>query len=429
MKLSIQLFCVSVILTATGIAQEPEQLKELRFKFEVAIAEERKPLKEFEKQYRAQLQKLEGSMQAAGDLKKLLAAREELKRFGSGNTKGFPELERLQGIYKKEKEAIVSKSSGAEKRVIGAYQKKLSELQKRLTQEGKIDAAVKVAAAIEKLKQSGIAVTSPSIPMMKAGSSTTASATKEKPYENSLGMRFVPVPINGGPTNRQRVLFSIWETRVKDYEQFISDYRQIKWEPQPDQKSSHAAVKASWDDAVVFCKWLTEKDREKGILGENEIYRLPSDHEWSCAVGIGRTENAEDGPFSQGGKIKDKFPWGKGFPPPADSGNYNGEEARGDPALPFEPISGYNDGFVRTSPVGSFNASRLGLYDLGGNVWEWCQDWLYSDKTSHRVFRGGAYNLSSEQPLLSSARGGNPPGARLTTVGFRIVIAPVAQNP
>jgi hypothetical protein len=55
----------------------------------------------------------------------------------------------------------------------------------------------------------------------KAAAPTTITATKDAPFVNTLGMKFVPVPITGGPTNGQRVLFSIWETRVQDFEVFL----------------------------------------------------------------------------------------------------------------------------------------------------------------------------------------------------------------
>jgi len=376
MKILIQLFCVSVFLITTGYTQKPEELKKLRFRFEVAIAEERKPLNEFEKQYRVQLQKLEGRIQAAGDLKKLLTVREELKSFDSGNAKDFPELERLQGIYKKERDTIVSKISETEKRVIGAYQKKLSELQKKLTQEGKIDDAVKVAAEIEKMKLRGIAVASLTKPVMKAGlSSAPASATIEKSFENSLGMSFVPVPITGGPTEGQKVLFSIWETRVGDYEAFIKKNRKREWKKISfKQKDDHPAVNMNWNDAVEFCVWLTELEQEKGILGENERYRLPSDYEWSCAVGFGDKEKPEESPKDKVGKFADIYPWGKDWPPPSGAGNYCGEETKVINARP--PIAGYADDFLRTASVGSFAPNEFGLFDLNGNVWEWCEDWL-----------------------------------------------------
>ncbi|GAH08724.1 unnamed protein product, partial [marine sediment metagenome] len=117
-------------------------------------------------------------------------------------------------------------------------------------------------------------------------------ATQDKPFENSLGMRFVPVPITGGPSNGKRVLFSIWETRVKDYEVFIKENLKIEWSGKRiKQQEDHPAVFMTWQDAVGFCKWLTVKARKGGKLSKDEAYRLPTDHEWSCAVGIGELED------------------------------------------------------------------------------------------------------------------------------------------
>ncbi len=73
--------------------------------------------------------------------------------------------------------------------------------------------------------------------------------------------------------------------------------------------------------------------------------------------------------------------------------------------------SGYNDGFVNTSPVGSFAANRFGLHDLGGNVRQWCEDWFDAEQED-RVLRGVSWNGRRRSVLLSSARNRNAPTNR-----------------
>jgi WD40 repeat protein len=85
-----------------------------------------------------------------------------------------------------------------------------------------------------------------------------ASITKDQPYINSLAMKFVPVP----GTN---VLFSIWETRVEDYEVFVKATKRDWPKPSFGQTNEHPAVNVSWDDATAFCEWLTEQEREPGV--------------------------------------------------------------------------------------------------------------------------------------------------------------------
>src|SRR5438105_8745998 len=104
---------------------------------------------------------------------------------------------------------------------------------------------------------------------------------------------------------------------------------------------------------MAFCKWLTDKERDENLIEDRQSYRLPTDREWSTAVGLANESGAT--PQARDGKIKNEFPWGRQWPPPPNAGNYGLPQLRG-----------------TTMPVGSFKANSLGLYDLGGNVWEWC---------------------------------------------------------
>jgi serine/threonine protein kinase len=244
-------------------------------------------------------------------------------------------------------------------------------------------------------------------PERKTAEQEILAASKESPWTNSLGMKFVPVPINGGPTGGKPVYFSIWDTRVKDYDVFVAETHIEHKAPDFPQTELHPVVSVSWEEAVKFCEWLTEYDRRKGTLPARWKYRLPSDHEWSCAVGIGDREPADQTPEEKDGKISAVYPWGTQWPPPAGAGNYDG--------------SLKVDQFANTSPVGSFAANRYGLYDMGGNVWQWCQDW-YSAKHDFRVVRGASWFLASEIDLRSSSRCNVHPARRRDYGGFRCVL-------
>jgi formylglycine-generating enzyme required for sulfatase activity len=86
------------------------------------------------------------------------------------------------------------------------------------------------------------------------------------------------------------------------------------------------------------------------------------------------------------------------------------------------PCLGYRDSYVETAPAASFPANELGLYDLGGSIWEWCEDW-YDDSKSEHVLRGGAYIAGDQDKLLTSARNPYRPTAALSMYfGFRCVL-------
>ena len=256
--------------------------------------------------------------------------------------------------------------------------------------------------------------------------------TREHPWVNSLGMKFVPVA-------GTQVLFSVWDTRVQDFEAFVADtnynatggmwslgkdgwkQRGATWrEPGFSQGPTHPVVGVSWHDAKKFCEWLTGREQGSGMLPRGRVYRLPTDAEWSAGVGLQGEEG--NNPKEKSGKIK-LYPWGKEWPPPAGAGNYAGEEAKtGDWPFEFSIIEGYNDGYARTSPVGNFAVNGSGLYDMGGNVWQWCED-CYDATEQGRVLRGASWSNSIPGHLLATYRVVSIPADRNVHVGFRCVVA------
>ena len=225
-----------------------------------------------------------------------------------------------------------------------------------------------------------------------------SEATQRHPWTNSLGLPFVPVP-------GMKALFCIWDVRVQDYQPFVDSTLRVWRRPAFAQGPRHPAVNVSWEDAKGFCEWLTREETASGHLRPPQTYRLPTDAEWSKAVGL--DEDYGGTPREKDKKIEGVYPWGTAWPPPRGAGNY-----RTDLSV---------DDFPNTSPVGRFRPNRYGLYDMGGNVWQWCEDWYDGEGKDH-VARGGSWLGSGAAMLLSSARYHGTPRP-LGNHGFRVVLA------
>ena len=240
-------------------------------------------------------------------------------------------------------------------------------------------------------------------------------------FTNSLGMKFVPLA-------GTKVRFCIWETRVQDYAAYAAANAGVdeSWknlrvvEPDFKQTEAHPVVMVNWNDANAFCAWLTKKEQAEGKIKAGEKYRLPTDAEWSLAVGLGEEKGftpkaKEYGKTKEYMTSKAVYPWGTAWPPPNGAGNYRGI---------FKV-----DNFKHTAPVGSFAANKLGLYDLGGNVWEWCEDWFDPKELyKERVLRGASWLDPWGSSLRSFCRTHFKPDSRFHVSGFRCVLFSIWQS-
>lgn len=242
-----------------------------------------------------------------------------------------------------------------------------------------------------------------------------------KPWENSLGMRFVPLGTE--------LMVAIWETRVGDYATYVAE----TGAPLPaatdfPQDNQHPVVNVSREDAEAFCVWLTIREQQAERIARQHAYRLPTDLEWSEMAGL-----ANEGGISPGWRDSRKkpiFPWGGAWLGRHPVGNFADVSAAMQPGMSRErTISNYDDGYPFTAPVGSFPPNPLGIYDLSGNVHEWVSDPYSSSKNSRLgVLRGGGWNTYQPEDLSTGARNGMPPTYRDAMYGFRIVLSKIGPH-
>jgi formylglycine-generating enzyme required for sulfatase activity len=177
---------------------------------------------------------------------------------------------------------------------------------------------------------------------------------------------------------------------------------------------SRPVEQVSWFDATNYCGQLTQRERLAGRIFSTWSYRLPTEAEWEYLCRAGTTTQ-----FYYGTNLL------------SGMANFDGHyEYRGTGTV-------FNtNGIVlnRTAAVGGYQPNGFGIYDLAGNVWEWCQDWYAAFTStpvtnptgaasgSQRVFRGGTFTSPGVE-CRSAERNRYEPASRFNTLGFRVVLS------
>ncbi len=226
-------------------------------------------------------------------------------------------------------------------------------------------------------------------------------------------------------TTKQFAVFAgeaVWETQAEredwSYAWHNGSFQIVRGrsfrDPGFTQTDDHPVVCVSWHDAAEFCRWLGHREARR--------YRLPTEAEWEYACRAGTKAV-----YQWGDRPEDGLGWC----------NVADETARPEFANASSPAAFFpwSDGHIFTAPVGRFRPNPFGLYDMHGNVLEFCQDWYragYGTVTSRadptgpergefRVLRGGSWS-SYRQGCRSAKRYRDRPSIRCSNLGFRVVL-------
>jgi formylglycine-generating enzyme required for sulfatase activity len=236
---------------------------------------------------------------------------------------------------------------------------------------------------------------SPELIVVPAGAFLMGSPADEPGHQ--IGEAQVPVTIaQPFAVGRFAVKFDEWDAYVADAE------AAHKPDDQWGKRGNHPVINVSWGDALGYVAWLSKKT--------GQTYRLLSESEWEYAARAG---------------METPFCWGSSIIP--TQANYNGS------AWPYKGGGIMGKCRQQTVPVDQFEANHWGLFNVHGNVWEWCADHYYYTNVGNsgeghariggdgygRVVRGGAWN-DDPQNLRSGYRQSCNTGIRSDNLGFRV---------
>jgi formylglycine-generating enzyme required for sulfatase activity len=219
------------------------------------------------------------------------------------------------------------------------------------------------------------------------------------------------------------------EVTNKEFRQYLAAHNPGTFKGNSVNLEEQPVVQVSWKQAALFCNWLSEKENLPTVYRKLEGrvvpletiptgYRLPTEAEWEYCARFAHS------------KVSLMYPWGDTFPPASKSLNIADVSAK--EVMPAY-LEKYDDGYPVAAPAASFEANALGLYDLGGNVAEWCHDYysiysysptvIYHDPSGpregkHHVVRGSSWESASISVLRSSYRGYS--NDKRFDLGFRI---------
>jgi formylglycine-generating enzyme required for sulfatase activity len=216
-----------------------------------------------------------------------------------------------------------------------------------------------------------------------------------------------------------------------------SNYSQITWKDNTfgviSGKENYPVTMVSWYGAVAYANWRS------GMQGKPPCYDLST---WNCNFGSGYRlpTEAEWEKAARGSVAGHRFPWSNTDNIVHAAASYHSSTSQG---YDTSPTRGYHPtfsgaGYPYTSPAGYFAANGYGLYDMAGNVWEWCNDWYGSSyysttpypqnnprgptSGSYRILRGGSWG-SNAVAVRCAYRSSGLPNYRTIINGFRLVLS------